>query len=124
MDNLAKARSSVGKRYKVTNESLLLRFFRFLVIKLPQKNCQFDINKGHIKFKKYAGGKKSFVSIKDPFLKFENHGYSMRSENKFNRLIWVMKQFIIEASMGRLEDMISQTEFPEEQKEPETEDEE
>ena len=53
---------------------------------------------------------KLLISVKDPFLKRENHGLYMREENNFNRLIIKLKQFIREASIGNLEDFLLESE--------------
>ena len=103
------------------NEILILRFFKFLVTKLPDRNIVFDIARGTVRNK--AGGEarinkarlvrkngKLLISVKDPFLKRENHGLYMREENNFNRLIIKMKQFIREASIGNLEDFLLESE--------------
>ena len=103
------------------NEILILRFFKFLVIKLPDRNIVFDIARGTVRNK--AGGEarinkarlvrkngKLLISVKDPFLKRENHGLYMREENNFNRLIIKLKQFIREASIGNLEDFLLESE--------------
>ncbi len=103
------------------NETLILRFFKFLVTKLPDRNIVFDISKGIVRNK--AGGEarinkarmvrnpgKLLISVKDPFLKRENHGMYLREENNFNRLIIKLKQFIREASIGNLEDFLLESE--------------
>ena len=48
-------------------------------------------------------------------MKDENHGFYLKDENNFNRLICRMKSFITEASQGRLEDFLLESEM-----EPET----
>lgn len=35
MDNLVRARGLMGKNYKQHNESILIKFFKFLAINLP-----------------------------------------------------------------------------------------
>jgi hypothetical protein len=109
VEHLQKARSTMGMRYKVTNESLLVKFFRFLVVKLPQRSVVFNIKKGHIitKRERRIRGFGLHISVKDPFLKLENHGYWLKSEHNFNLLILKMKDFIIETSKGRIEDFIT-----------------
>jgi hypothetical protein len=106
----------MGRRARITNESLILRFFKYLITKLPDRNVVFDVSKGTVKIR--SGGnfriqktratnrKGALISIKDPFLRDENHGYHLRDENNFNRLIIRMKLFIKEASQGRLEDFL------------------
>jgi hypothetical protein len=107
----------MGRRSRMGNEILILRFFKFLVTKLPDRNVIFDISKGSVRNK--AGGDarvnkarmvrntgKLLISVKDPFLKRENHGLYLREENNFNRLIIKLKQFIREASIGNLEDFL------------------
>jgi hypothetical protein len=91
----------------------MLRFFRFIVIRVADKNVSFNIAKGKISYKTEAGQTlrvskgRLLISIKDPFLKLENHGYYMKEPQFFNRLICRVKEFIIEASQGRLEDFIT-----------------
>ena len=41
----------MGRRYKITNELILLKFFRFLITKLPERNLVFNIKKGIIRQK-------------------------------------------------------------------------
>ncbi len=111
----------MGRRSRMGNETLILRFFKFLVTKLPDRNIVFDISKGIVRNK--AGGEarinkarlvrntgKMLISVKDPFLKRENHGMYQREENNFNRLIIKLKQFIREASIGNLEDFLLESE--------------
>jgi hypothetical protein len=111
----------MGRRSRMANEILILRFFKFLVTKLPDRNIVFDIARGTVRNK--AGGEarinkarlvrkngKLLISVKDPFLKRENHGLYMREENNFNRLIIKLKQFIREASIGNLEDFLLESE--------------
>jgi len=111
----------MGRRSRMGNETLILRFFKFLVTKLPDRNIVFDISKGIVRNK--AGGEarinkarmvrntgKLLISVKDPFLKRENHGIYLREENNFNRLIIKLKQFIREASIGNLEDFLLESE--------------
>jgi hypothetical protein len=97
-----------GKRYNVTNESLLVRFFRFLVMRLPNKSVKFDISNGAIKYYR-AQTKKSIplIRVKDPFLRFENHGYSLKDEAILDRVIRIHKRFIHMASIGELEEFLS-----------------
>ena len=76
MDDLAKVRSRMGRRYKITNELILLKFFRFLITKLPERNLVFNIKKGIIRQKQVGRrGRGLYISVKDPFLPAENHGY-------------------------------------------------
>lgn len=111
----------MGRRSRMGNETLILRFFKFLVTKLPDRNIVFDISKGIVRNK--AGGEarinkarmvrntgKLLISVKDPFLKRENHGMYLKEENNFNRLIIKLKQFIREASIGNLEDFLLESE--------------
>ena len=50
IEELAKTRSKMGKRFKQSNETILLKFFRFMAIKLPDRNVVFNIKKAKIKF--------------------------------------------------------------------------
>ena len=119
IDELARARSFFGKGFKTSNEQLFLRFLRFMALKLPEKNVVFNIKKGLITYKTQGRRKGPLISVKDPFLKNENHGIYLQSENKFNRLIFIIKEFIMETSKGRIEEVISsrmQAEVEEEEK--------
>jgi len=58
LEMLRKQREMIGKRYKVTNESLILRFFRFLVTKLPNRSVAFNVKKGSIKYYRVHSDKK------------------------------------------------------------------
>jgi hypothetical protein len=49
MDKLIQQRQLMGRRSRITNESLILRFFKYLITKLPDRNVVFDISKGTIK---------------------------------------------------------------------------
>ena len=51
------------------------------------------------------------ISIKDPFLKLENHGYWLKDEKNFHQLILKVKEFIFSVQQGRIEDFIIQTEL-------------
>ena len=121
MRKLQEQRQFMGRRFRMSNEILILRFFKFLITKLPDRNVIFDVSKGSVINK--AGGDarvqktritrdKShlFISVKDPFLKKENHGVHMREENNFKRFLTKLKQFIREASQGRLEDFLLDSE--------------
>jgi hypothetical protein len=104
----------------MNNEILILRFFKFLITKLPDRNIIFDIAKGRVINK--AGGdsrivKESFmrkngnllISVKDPFLRKENHGIYLTEPRNFNRLIIKMKLFISQASIGKLQEFLSES---------------
>ena len=121
MRKLQEQRQFMGRRSRMGNETLILRFFKFLVTKLPDRNIIFELSKGIVRNK--AGGDarinkarlvrntgKLLISVKDPFLKRENHGMYLREENNFNRLIIKLKQFIREASIGHLEDFLLESE--------------
>ncbi len=99
----------MGKRYKITNESLILRFFRHIVTKTVDRNVVYNVAKGRIIQKQgervRQGRNKNFISIKDPFLKNENHGYWLNERN-FHQLIIKMKEFIREVQSGHIEDYI------------------
>jgi hypothetical protein len=49
MKRLTQQRQLMGRRSRITNESLILRFFKYLITKLPDRNVVFDISKGTIK---------------------------------------------------------------------------
>lgn len=38
----------MGKRFKISNESLIMRFFRHIVTKTADKNTVYNISKGRI----------------------------------------------------------------------------
>jgi hypothetical protein len=91
----------MGKRYKISNESLILRFFRHIVTKTVDRNTVYNISKGRILYKNGDRGVRqtkrgSYISIKDPFLKQENHGYWLKDEKNFHQLIFKLKEFIRE----------------------------
>ena len=126
MDKLQAQRQFMGRRARISNESLVLRFFKFLITKLPDRNVSFNIARGTVISK--SGGdarvnksrslrRKSrlLISVKDPFLKREDHGFYLRDENRFNRLIIKLKQFIKEASQGRLEEFLLEAECEEDE---------
>ena len=46
------------------------------------------------------------ISVKDPFLKYENHGFWLRDKQRFDRLILRLKYFIQETSQGRFEELM------------------
>lgn len=100
-EQLAKKRQLMGNRYKVTSESLLIKFLRFLVLKLPQGNLRFNISKDYVGQKSTARwrvNKSLKISVKDPFLTFENHGYWLKDKERFQKLIYRLKYFLIETS--------------------------
>ena len=94
----------MGRRARITNETHILRFFKYLITKLPDRNVIFDISKGTIKTRqggdfrvqktRKTNKKGALISVKDPFMKDENHGFYLKDENNFNRLIIRLKQFI------------------------------
>lgn len=59
------------------------------------------------------------ISIKDPFLKLENHGYWLKDEKNFHQLILKVKEFIFSVQQGRIEDFIIQTELKPNEKDSE-----
>ena len=116
LENLVRARSLMGRNRRSGNESLMIRFFKFLVINLPQRNMVFNIKKGRMIYKRNSQNlrrtNKLFISVKDPFIKTENLGINLTDENKFNLLILKLKEFIFETSKGRIEDFITNTMCP------------
>ena len=88
----------MGKRLKISNESLIMRFFRHLVTKTADKNTVYNISKGRIAQKNMEQVRQKrrgiCISIKDPFLKLENHGYWLKDEKNFKELIVKVKEFI------------------------------
>lgn len=111
-DRLAKHRMLMGRKYKQTNDSLLIKFLRFLAIKLPDKNLVFNISKGAPFPKSKAKRSQIIISVQDPFLKLENHGYWMNNEKVFQRFIYKIKELLIETSMGNLEELIVNSVVP------------
>ena len=100
----------MGRNRRTGNESLMIRFFKFLVINLPQRNIVFNIKKGRMIYKRNQNLRKTsklLISVKDPFIKTENLGINLTDENKFNLLILKLKEFIFETSKGRIEDFIT-----------------
>lgn len=97
---LQHTRSLMGGRYKVHNESLLVRFIRFLLLKLPQGNLQFDLTKGRVVQKRY---KKLQVSVKDPYLRYENHGCWLKDKQRLDRLLLRLRYFLRYAQEGKFE---------------------
>ena len=93
----------MGGRYKVHNESLLVRFLRFLLLKLPQGNLQFDLTKGRVAVKRY---KKLLISVKDPYLRYENHGCWLKDKQRLDRLLLRLRHFIRYAQEGKFEMLI------------------
>lgn len=52
IDNLVRARSLMGSKKKIFNENLLIRFFKFLITKLPGAGVTFNIKKGRVFYNK------------------------------------------------------------------------
>jgi hypothetical protein len=106
LDYLSRKRQLMGRKYKVSNESLLIRFFRFTVLRLLDKNLVFDIKRGrpfNLR-RSHKGGLK--ISVKDPFLEFENHGFWLKKEENLQKIVQRMKSFLKMASEGQIEDFI------------------
>jgi hypothetical protein len=103
---------NIGKRYKISNESLILRFFRHLVTKTADRNVVYNISKGRIGYKSGDRVRQSnrgiHISIKDPFLKLENHGYWLKDDRNFHQIILKLKEFILAVQSSRIEDYILQ----------------
>jgi len=119
MDNMLRARGLMGRAHKQSNESILLKFFKFLAINLPLRNVIFDVKKGGLVYNRDASrrNKALLVSVKDPFLREQNHGVYLQDEVKLKLLVTRIKEFIIEASKGRLEDFLKETVTPDDQEE-------
>lgn len=61
---------------------LICEFFKFMIEKVSQKPTQFNVKKGFIKHD-YNSNKRIIVSIKDPFIKYINHGSTLQSKEMF-----------------------------------------
>lgn len=83
-------------------ECLFIKFLKFLIMKLPERNLDFNIAKGNIRNKKRPH-QSLFISIKNPHIKFINEGRALRDRNKFNTLILKMKEFLKQAKEGTVE---------------------
>jgi hypothetical protein len=104
----------MGRRYKVTNESLMLRFFKHLVTKLGERNLVFNISKGRIGTKqanRVRTGRGLLINVRDPFLKLENHGYWMKDEKNLFLLIMKIKECIHAIAGNDIESFIIQTDL-------------
>ena len=97
------AKNMMGKRHKESNEALLMKFLRFIAVKVGGQSCQFDVKKGHLKMKRG----RLLISVRDPFLHFENHGYYLKDQKKFQRLIIRVKTFIQDCAQGRIEEALT-----------------
>lgn len=74
----------------------------------------FDVKKGGIVYRREASRSKGLlISVKDPFLREENHGVYLQDEVKLKQLVTRIKEFIVETSKGRLEDFLKETVTPE-----------
>ena len=62
-----------------------------------------------------------FISVKDPFLKQENHGIYLNEENNFNRFVHKIKEFIIETSKGRIIEFLTQVDHLEDESDSDAE---
>jgi len=114
MDNMVRARGLMGRARKQHNESILIKFFKFLAINLPQRNVIFDVKKGGLVYRRdQSRSKGMLISVKDPFLREENHGVYLQDEVKLKLLVTRIKEFIVEASKGRIEDFLRETLTPE-----------
>ena len=121
IENLIKARGMMGRRRRQSNESLIIRFFRFLAVKLPERNITFNVKKGRIVYKNQSRRSNLFISVKDPFLKQENHGIYLNEENNFNRFVHKIKEFIIETSKGRIIEFLTQVDHLEDESDSDAE---
>ena len=65
-------RINIEYRGKFKASTLFIKFMRFLAIKLPSRNLEFDVMKGRPKPKRLHSGQ--YLSIKHPFLRFMNLG--------------------------------------------------
>jgi hypothetical protein len=110
----------MGSTRKQFNENLMIRFLRFLVTNLPERKVVFNIAKGRVTYKRGEVRLKSklFISVKDPFIRHENHGVHLSDENKFNRLIRKVKEFIHEAAECNIESYIANIIHPKEEDDP------
>lgn len=120
LDNMVRARGLMGRAHKQPNESILIKFFKYLAINLPQRNTVFDVKKGGLIYRREERRKGLLVSVKDPFVRELNHGVYLQDEVKLKLLVTRIKEFIIEASKGRIEDFLRETFTPEDPEEEES----
>ena len=73
-------RQKFFNRYKKQEISLLARFLRFMSLKVPSSTVHVNIRKGILKKEKQTG---LFVSIKDPFIRYLNHGAMLRRRDNY-----------------------------------------
>lgn len=72
------------KRFKPNIAEILTKFLRFMSRKVGKGQCVFNVKKGVIRTDKPS---RLFISIKDPFIKYLNHGTLLKDKQNYQRLV-------------------------------------
>ena len=76
---------------------ILVKFLRFFARKVSAKPCSFNVKKGVIRTDKPS---RLFISVKDPFIKYINHGKNLKDRKNYRALIEEMSNLLEMASNG------------------------
>ena len=71
-------------RFKPNMAEILTKFLRFIARKVGKGQVIFNVKKGVIRTDKPS---RLFISIKDPFIKYINHGASLTDKAKYKRIV-------------------------------------
>ena len=96
-------RSKLFQRYKPKLIDIFSKFLKFLILKLGKSPHKVDVKKGLIKQDRKG---KMLISIKDPFIKYINHGLGMDSRDQLKQLYLEASKLLEAASEQELSNYI------------------
>jgi hypothetical protein len=77
---------------------IIAQFLKFMAKKVSSSSTSFNIRKNRIGRGKPL--KNMFISIKDPFIKYINHGSNLVDKNNYRKIIQEMTNLLEAASQG------------------------
>ena len=103
-DTSVQAKLSLGQkyfqRYRPRARDVLPKFLRFFARKVSCGGTSFNVAKSRIQTNKAPS--RLFISIKDPFIKYLNHGCYLTDKAKYSRIITELTTMLDEAAKGQL----------------------
>lgn len=87
------------RRFKTGMIEILAKFLKYFAMKVSQRPCEFNVRKGGIRQTKISASK-MYISIRDPFIPFLNHGAYLFEREQFKEIIQSFTDLLEAASEG------------------------
>ena len=66
------------QRFRTNLIEIIAKFLKYMAMKVSMRPCEFNVRKGCIRQSKVSASK-MYISIRDPFVPYLNHGASLYS---------------------------------------------